>query len=72
MDNVSSNILTIAMKCGSYIDAIIAYKDKFPDMDFNDVLDLVDPIIKERTRQEFINKNYLPHLKRNEIPAEFL
>ena len=38
-------------------------KEEKEKEDYEDVLELLHPILKEKIKQEFIDKGYLPHLK---------
>ena len=62
LDNLSLDIERRAESVG-YINAILEFCEEKEKEDYEDVLELLHPILKEKIKQEFIDKGYLPHLK---------
>ncbi len=62
IDSVSLEIEKKASKVG-YIEAMIEFCEEKQIDEYEDVLEHLHPIVKEKIKQEFIQKNYLPKLK---------
>lgn len=71
MDNTTLTIENLAASLGSYIDATVAFKEKFPDMDFEDIIEVIHPNLVNKIKQEFINSNYFPDKKSTNIMEFF-
>lgn len=67
IDNVSLQIENIAAKCGSYKEAFLEFTEKNEIFDYEDLLKSLSNNLVLKIRQEFIDKNYIPHLKRSNI-----
>lgn len=65
IDNLTLDIEKRALEHG-YIHAIINFCEEKRIYDYEDVLQLLHPILKEKIKQEFIDKNYIPSLKRKQ------
>jgi uncharacterized protein (DUF4213/DUF364 family) len=62
IDNLSLDIERRALTVG-YINAFIEFCEEKEKDDYEDVLEMLHPILKDKIKQEFIEKNFLPHLK---------
>ncbi len=71
IDQVTIKIEEIYLETGSYIDAIIEFANKFNIQDYEDILEVVNPILKEKIKQEFIDKNYFPDKKKQTSITDF-
>jgi hypothetical protein len=67
IDNVSLQIETLAAKCGSYKEAFLDFAEKSEILDCEDLLESLNSNLVAKIRQEFIDKNYIPRLKRDNI-----
>ena len=67
MDNTTLIIEHMALKTNSYIEAIVDFAEKYPGTDFEEIVGSLNPVLISKIRQEFIDKNYIPHLKQKSI-----
>ena len=65
LDNVTLKIEEMKVEHGSYIDAMLAFSKEFEIYDFEDILEVLHPNLRGKIKQEFIDKNHIPSLKRN-------
>ena len=63
IDSLSLEIEKKAQRVG-YIEAILEFCDEKELEDYEDIVEQLHPILKEKVKQEFIEKNYIPSLKR--------
>lgn len=73
LDGVSKFVAEIAAKNGGhYIDAVLEYQTVNQIPDVEDITEALHPIIVEKLKQEYVQKNYFPGRKReNAIPSGF-
>ena len=72
LDSVNIEIEELALKNdGSYIDAIIEFSEKKGINDVEDVLEMLHPIVYEKVKSEFIEKNYIKDKPRNKSLDKF-
>lgn len=67
LDQTSTKIEELYIETGSYIDAVILFAERFGIYDYEDILEVIHPILKEKIKQEFIKKNYIPSLKKPSV-----
>ena len=67
MDNTTLIIENLALKHNSYIEAVKDFLEQYPEIDEDDIIKTVSPILVGKIRQEFIDKGYIPHLKKKNI-----
>jgi len=72
MDKMSLEIEQKALELGSYIDAVVDFAEERGFGEFEEIIPLLDPIVVEKIKQEFIDKNYLPSMKRKNSMKEFM
>lgn len=72
LDSVNIEIEELALKNdGSYIDAIIEFSEKKDLLDVEDVLGMLHPIVYEKVKTEFIERNYIKDKPRNKSLDNF-
>lgn len=72
LDATSLAIEKLAQEnAGSYIDACTIFAEKFGFNDFEDLIEILHPLLIQKIRQEFIDKNYIPSLKPKNSLSEF-
>ena len=72
LDNTSLTIEKMAAENnGSYIEACTIFAEKFGFHDFEDLIEVLHPLLIQKIRQEFIDKNYIPSLKPKNSLSEF-
>lgn len=71
IDNVSLQIEESAYKHNSYITAIIEFCEQNDIYDYEDLLEVLDKSIIPKIKQEFIDKKYIPHLKKDNSILDF-
>lgn len=71
LDNLSLRIEELAAKENSYIEAVLIFSEKFGYQEYEDILEILHPNIKEKLRQEFIDKKFLPNLKQKDSIESF-
>jgi hypothetical protein len=60
------------LELGSYIDAVVDFAEERGFGEFEEIIPLLDPIVVDKIKNEFIEKNYLPSLKRKNSMKEFM
>lgn len=61
LDNFNLNLIKKSkQENGSLIDAIIIFCEEHTEYDFEDVVELLNPIILENLKTEFYTKKYIP------------
>ena len=64
IDQFSQTIELLASENGgSYIEALIDFAHKNHIEEFEELVDLLHPIVKDKVKTEFISKNYFPDRK---------
>jgi len=71
VDQLSLHIEKMAKQHGSYIDAIVEYS-KLNEIDFEDILEVLNKNVVDKTRQEFITKNFIPSMKSENSIMSFM
>ena len=75
IDNASLQIEELNLLRGSYIEAIIEFQQKHEIPDIEDLWDIINPILKAKITQEFIDKNHFAkdsiHAKKNSLEYLF-
>jgi len=71
LDNLSLKIEELAAKEGSYIDAMTIFTEKMEYYDFEDLIEVLHPLVVQKIKQEFINKKYIPHLNQKNSIENF-
>jgi len=72
IDNLSLRIEELAAKEGSYIEAMLIFTEKFGYQDYEEVLEVLHPLVLQKIKQEFISKKYIPALRnKNSIESFF-
>ena len=66
LDQFNLEIEKRALAEGSYKEAILVFAEE-KDLEVEEVVDLLNPLIKEKVKQELILKNHIPALK-NQTP----
>lgn len=64
LDQVSMEIEKKAAKLG-YIDAFLEYCEERGIVEYEDTIQTIHPILKDRIKQDFIDKKYFPDKKRD-------
>jgi len=72
IDNVSLQIEERALKNKSYIIAITEFCEENNIHDFEDLLEVIDKSIINKIKQEFIDKNFIPSLKKDNSIIDFM
>lgn len=73
LDNVSLKIEQLAHENGgSYIDAMTHFAKEFEIPDFEDILEVLNPNVVAKLRQEFIDKNFIPGMKNKNSIENFM
>ena len=72
IDNVSLQIEEIALRNKSYIVAITEFCETNNIPDFEDLLEVLDKSIIAKVKQEFIDKNFIPSLKKDNSIIDFM
>jgi hypothetical protein len=72
LDQTSLRIEELAAKEGSYIEACVIFAEEFGFNDFEDLIDILNPQLVEKVRQEFIERNYIPQLKQKNNLMDFM
>lgn len=73
MDNTSIIIEKLALELGSYIEAMTEFKEsRLPGTDYEDIVSTLNPVLIQKIRQEFINKNFVPDEKKRGSLLDFL
>ena len=72
MTNLDKEIETRALRLGSYIDAIIEFCFEKEIGDFENVVELLNPILIEKVKTEFYEKNFIPEKKITNSLVEFI
>lgn len=67
MTNESLMIEQLKLQTGTYVHAFLEFCEKNYIYDCEDLLEILDPIIVSKIRQEFIDGNYIPDLKKNNL-----
>lgn len=63
-DKISMQIEELAAKRGSFVEAVLEFAEVNRIEDIRDLTDILHPITIEKIKQEFINGNFIPALKR--------
>jgi predicted metal-dependent phosphotriesterase family hydrolase len=71
-NNVSMQIEKLKLKTGSYIEAVMEFSEHNKIYDYEDLLEILNPITYNNIRQEFIDKNFIPNLKTKNGIDDFL
>lgn len=72
MTNLDKEIEIRALRLGSYIDAIIEFCFEKEIGDFENVVELLNPILIEKVKVEFYEKNFMPERKIKNSLINFL
>lgn len=68
IDSISLQIEQLAVKNGgSFKDAFEEFRIVNEILDVEDLYESINDILKEKIKQEFIKKNYIPSLKQNDL-----
>ena len=67
LDPTTSKIEELYLETGSYIDAFLEFAKRFEIYDYEDILSVINPILHEKIKQEFITKNFFPNKKKANI-----
>lgn len=70
LDTLSLEIEKKAARVG-YIEAMIEFCEEKEIEEYEDVLEHLHPIVKEKIKQEFIQKNFIPRLKTSALLDNF-
>lgn len=65
--NESIQIERLKLQTGSYIEATITFCGNNSIEDFEDLLEILNPALVAKIRQEFIDKNFIPSLKKDTL-----
>lgn len=71
LDNFNLDIEQRAARTGSYIEAIIELCEEKNIPEFEDVVEMLNPIVLDKIKMEYIQKNYIPELKIENSLKEF-
>lgn len=71
-DNVSMRIEELKLKSGSYIEAVMEFCEQNNIYDFEDLIEILNPITVNNIRQEFIDRNFIPKLKQKNGINDFM
>lgn len=71
LDQTSLKIEELAKREGSYIDACCIFAEQLNFTDFEDLIEILHPQLVKKIKQEFIEKNYIPALKKHDSLAAF-
>ena len=63
LDNFNLDIVQRAARDGGLIEAIVNLCEEKGIWDFEDVVELLDPIVLEKLKMEFYLRNYIPEKK---------
>lgn len=72
MNNITLKIEMMAKNTNSYIIAVLDFCEENQIAEYEDILEVLDPILVSKIRQEFIDKNYVPELKNKNTIFDFL
>lgn len=72
LDPTTVKIEELYQETGSYIEAFIEFTNKFQIYDYEDVLAVINPILHEKIKQEFIDKNFFPDKKKKVSVLDFM
>lgn len=72
LDPTTIKIEELYQETGSYIEAFIEFTNKFQIYDYEDVLSIINPILHEKIKQEFIDKNFFPDKKKKVSVLDFI
>lgn len=72
LDPTTVKIEELYQETGSYIEAFIEFADKLQIYDYEDVLAIINPILHEKIKQEFIDKNFFPDKKKKASVLDFM
>jgi hypothetical protein len=70
--NVTLSIENLYLETGSYKDALIEFADRFEIYDYEDILKVINPILIEKIKQEYIDLNYFPDKKKKPSVFDFM
>jgi hypothetical protein len=71
INNLDKEIEVRASQCGSYIDAIIEFCYEKHIQDYETIIELLNPILIEKIKVEFYEKNFIPEKKIKNSLADF-
>lgn len=72
LDQTTIKIEELYTETGSYIEAFLEFAEKFQIYDYEDILAVINPILHEKIKQEFIDKNFFPGKKKKASIMDFL
>ena len=72
LDPTTIKIEELYQETGSYIEAFIEFTNKFQIYDYEDVLAVINPILHEKIKQEFKDKNFFPDKKKKVSVLDFM
>jgi len=67
VDNVTIQIEVMAAKCGSFKEAFLDFAEMNEIYDYEDLLATISPNLLQKIKNEFIEKNYFPDKKQDNI-----
>ena len=72
LDQTTTKIEELYQETGSYIDAFLEFAHQFEVYDYEDILSVINPILYEKIKQEFIEKNFFPDKKKKANIFDFI
>jgi hypothetical protein len=72
LDQTTLQIEKLYLETGSYRDAFLEFAARFEIYDYEDILKVINPILYEKIKQEFIDNNCFRDKKRGPSVLDFM
>lgn len=67
LDPTTQKIEELKLEIGNYREAFIEFAHRMEIYDYEELLEVINPLLVAKIKQEFINAKYFPHQKKSNI-----